>query len=50
MTVFAQVVREGAFSKGNRTNLVEGTISTSLAHVAQAFRANNRKVHRLDND
>ena len=25
--------REGAFSKGNYTNLVEGTVSTTLAHM-----------------
>ena len=47
---YAQSIREGTFSKGNHTNLVEGTVSNTLAHVAQDFRANNRKDPRLDND
>ena len=50
MSGFSQALREGTFSKSNNTNLVEGTISTTLVHVAQAFKANNRKDPRLDND
>ena len=50
MSTFAQAVREGSFSKRNSKNLVEGTVSTTLAHMAQTFRANNRHDPRLDND
>ena len=50
MSGFAQAVREGAFAKGNHRDLVEETVSTTLAYVAQAFRSNNRKGPRLDND
>ena len=50
MSGFAQAVRQGTFSRGNHTNLVEGTALTTLAHVAQAFRTNNRKEPRLDTD
>ena len=50
MSGFAQAVREGAFSKRNHTDLVEGTVATTLAHVAQAFRANDRNDPRLDHD
>ena len=46
----AQAVRSGTFSKGDHKNLVEGTVSTTLAHVAQTFRANNRHDPRLDHD
>jgi len=47
---FAQAVRQGTFSRRNHGHLVEGTITTTLAHVAQAFRANNRNDPRLDMD
>ena len=30
--------------------LVEGTVATTLTHVTQAFRSNNREDPRLDND
>ena len=50
MSSFAQAVREGIFSKRNHGNLVEGTIATTLAHVTQAFRSNNRSDPRLDTD
>ena len=47
---FGQAVRQGSFSKGNNKQLVEGTVSTTLSHVAQTFRANDRKDPRLDRD
>ena len=47
---FAHAVRIGTFSKGSGKQLVEGTVTTTVAHVAQAFRANNRKDPRLDFD
>ncbi len=50
MSGFAQAVTEDTFSKGNYTNLVEGTVSTTLAHEAQVIRTNNRHDPRLDHD
>ena len=50
MSCFAQAVREGSFSTRNKGQLVEGTVSTTLSHVAQAFRANHREDPRLDMD
>ena len=50
MSGFAQAIREGTFSRKNHRELVEGTAVTTLAHVAQAFRSNNREDPRLDSD
>lgn len=50
MSGFAQAIRQGAFTKGNNKELVESTVSTTVAHVAQAFRSNNRPDPRLDCD
>ena len=50
MSEFAQVHREDTFSRDNIRQLVEGTISVTLSHVAQTFRANNRSDPRLDQD
>ena len=50
MFSFAQAVREGSFSRKHHGHLVEGTVITTLVHVAQTFRANNRKDPRLDID
>ena len=50
MSSFVQAVREGAFSTRNHGHLVEETVTTTLAHVTQTFRSNNRKDPRLDID
>ena len=50
MSSFSQAVRQGTFSRKYNGYLVEGTVATTLAHVAQAFRSNNRKDPRLDSD
>ena len=50
MSSFAQAIRKGTFSRGHHGELVEGTVATTLAHVAQAFRSNNRNDPRLDRD
>ena len=42
MSAFAQATREATFSKGNRAELVEGTVHATLSYVAQAFRSDNR--------
>ena len=46
----AQAIRSGAFSKQNNGSLVEQTVSTTLAHMAQTFRTNNQCDPRLDQD
>ena len=50
MSAFAQVVQEAAFSSQNSQLLVEGTVTSTTAYVAQAFRSNNREDPRLDSD
>ena len=50
MSGFAQAVRSGTFSKRHNGQLVEGTVSTTIAHVAQTFRTNNKCDPRLDQD
>ena len=50
MSSFTQAVRQGTFSRKYNGYLVEGAAATTLAHVAQAFRSNNRKDPRLDSD
>ncbi len=50
MSSFAQAIRKGTFSKRNHGDLVEGTVATTLTHVAQAFRSNNRNDQRLNRD
>ena len=50
MSGFAQAVRSGSFSKRNNGHLVEGTVATTIAHVAQTFRTNNQCDPRLDQD
>ena len=47
---FAQAVQIVTFSKGHNRNLVDGTVATTVAHVAQTFRANSRNDPRLDSD
>ena len=47
---FAQAVREASFSRGDRKDLVEGTVSATVSYVAQTFRENDRKDPRLDAD
>ncbi len=48
--LYPQAVRIGTFFKGNRTDLVEGTVATTVTHVAQTFRSNFRNDLRLDKD
>jgi hypothetical protein len=50
MSAFAQAIREGTFSSRNNQYLAEGTVSTTISYVAQAFRSNNRRDPRLDKD
>ena len=47
---FSQAVRVGTFSPSNIGYLVGETVSTTIAHVTQTFRANNRNDPRLDSD
>ena len=47
---FTQAVRSGTISKRHNGQLVEGTVSTTIAHVAQTFRTNNKCDPRLDQD
>ena len=48
ISAFAQVVREGSFSRRTNAALVEGTVRTTVDNVAQAFRAHHRSDPRLD--
>ena len=50
MSAFAQAMREATFTRRNKDELVEGTFSPNLSHVAQALRSNNRPDPRLDAD
>ena len=50
ISAFSQAVREAAFSPRHNSNLVEGTVATTISYVAQAFWSNNRKDPRLDED
>ena len=47
---FAKAVRTGTSSERRSGYLVEGSVATTTAHVAQIFRANNIKNPRLDQD
>ncbi len=47
---FSHAVRSGTFSKRNNGQLVEGTVATTIAHVAQTFRTNNQCDPRLDQE
>ena len=49
-STFAQAVREATFSPGYKTNLVQGTVETTISYVAQAFRSSDREDPRLDRD
>ena len=50
MSGFAQAIRQGTFSHKNKNQLVEGSVTTALSHVAQTFRSNDQKDPRLDRD
>ena len=50
MSAFAQAMRKAAFTRTNKTELVEGTVNATVSFVAQAFRSNNRPDPRLDVD
>jgi hypothetical protein len=50
MSAFAQAVRECAFTSRDSQHLAEGTVSTTISYVAQAFRSNNQEDPRLDRD
>ena len=50
MSGFVQAVRSDTFSKRNNGQLVEGTVSSTLAHVAQTFRTDNQCNPRFDQD
>ena len=50
MSGFAEAVRSGVFFRGNNKELVEGIVTTTITHMAQTFRTNNRCDPRLDQD
>ena len=50
MSGFAEAIISGTFSRGYNKQLVEGTVATTITHVTQTFRANNRCDPRLDRD
>ena len=50
MSAFAQPMREGTFTRRNKDEMVEGTVSATLSYVAHAFRSNNRPDPILDAD
>ena len=50
MSAFAQSMREAPFTRINKDELVEGTFSPNLSHVAQALRSNNRPDPRLETE
>ena len=50
MSAFAQAMQEEAFTRINKDELMEGTVSATLSYVAQAFRSNNMPDPRLDAD
>ena len=47
---FTQAMQETTFTRRNKYELVEGTVSATLSHVSQAFRSKNRADPRLDAD
>ena len=47
---FAQALRDAQFSPKHITRLAEGSIRTTVDHVAQAFRASDRPDPRLDSE
>ena len=44
------IYQEATFTRRNKNELVEGTVSATLSYVAHAFRSNNRPDPRLDDD
>ena len=50
MSAFAQAMQEATFTRRNKDELVEGTVSATLSYVAQAFSSNKRPDPRLDAD
>ena len=50
MSTFAQSMREAPFTRINKDELVEGTVSATSSYVAQAFSSKNRPYSRLDAD
>ena len=51
MSGFVEALRSGTFPKRNNTLLFEGTVATTIVHVAQTFRVNNTRCdRRLDQD
>ena len=49
-SAFAQAMQEATFTKGDRFQLVKGTVNATLSYVAQAFRSNNQNNPRLDSN
>ena len=49
-SAFDHSIRTSTFSPRHHTDLVEGTVQSSLSYVAQAFGANNQRDPRLDAD
>ena len=50
MSAFAQAKREATFTRRNKDELMEVTVSDTLSYLAHAFSSNNRPDPRLDAD
>ena len=50
MSAFAQDMQETTFTKRNKYELVEGTVSATLSYLEQTLDSNNRTDPRLEAD